>query len=221
MINPLGLGGFGLLRVLSDENESPHRACRPFDATRKGTVLGEGAAFLVLETAGHAAARKAQPVAEILGYGSSLDAYRVSDPDPSGRGTRLSMSLALQDARMEPTDVDCVSAHGTGTVKNDAVETQAIKDVLCQRAQQIPVHAVKSMTGHLIAAAGAVEAVAAVMTLSRRIVPPTLNLQQPDRLCDLDYVPGRARRFAGKTVLSNSFGFGGQNAALLFGRSRP
>ena len=218
MLNPLGLGGFSLLRVLSDENDQPQRACRPFDATRKGTVLGEGAAFVVLETAEHASARGAGVYAEVLGYGSSLDGLRVTDPDPDGKGAERSMAGALADARLAGRDIDCVSAHGTGTVKNDVVETAAIKQVLGERARAIPVHAVKSMTGHMIAASGAAEAVAAALTISRKIVPPTINLAKPDGACDLDYVPGTARPFAGRTVLSNSFGFGGQNATLIFGR---
>lgn len=218
MLNPLGLGGFSLLRVLSAENDDPQRACRPFDATRRGTVLGEGAAFVVLETLEHAAGRGAEIYAEVMGYASSMDAFRVSDPDPTGRGAAQSMSRALDDAAMEASDIDCVSAHATGTPKNDAVETRAIKEVLGRRAYEIPVHAAKSMTGHMIAASGAVEAVAAVMTIRRGTVPPTINLENPDDQCDLDYVAGRSRAFAGDTVLSNSFGFGGQNASLIFGR---
>ena len=218
MLNPLGLGGFSLLRVLSTENEHPEQACRPFDASRQGTVLGEGAAFLALETLERAAERRAQVYAEVLGYGCSMDAFRVSDPEPSGRGAVLSMTKALRDADVSPTCVDCVNAHGTGTPKNDIVETAAIKEALGDRAREIPVHAVKSMTGHMIAASGAVEAVAAVLTLSRRAVPPTINLRTPDRECDLDYVPGRSRPFDGEIVLSNSFGFGGQNASLIFER---
>lgn len=218
MLNPLGLGGFSLLRVLSDENDQPQRACRPFDVTRKGTVLGEGSAFVVLETFEGAAARGASVYAELLGYASSLDAYRVSDPDPGGRGAVRSMTGALQAASLEAADVDCVNAHGTGTPKNDVVETEAIKESLGGRASQIPVHAVKSMTGHMIAASGAAEAAAAVLTIARRTVPPTINLQKPDARCDLDYVAEGAREFDGRTVLSNSFGFGGQNATLIFGR---
>ena len=218
MLNPLGLGGFSLLRVLSDDNDNPQHACRPFDANRKGTVLGEGAAFVVLETRAHATARGAKGYAEVLGYGSSMDAHRVSDPDPSGVGAQLSMSKAMCDADIAPDEVDCINAHGTGTPKNDVVETSAIKVVLGSRGYEVPVHAVKSMTGHLIAASGAVEAVTAVLTISRRLVPPTINLTMSDPECDLDYVTSGAREFAGRTVLSNSFGFGGQNATLIFGR---
>lgn len=218
MLNPMGLGGFSMLRVLSDENDQPTRACRPFDATRKGTVLGEGAAFVVMETLDSATARNANIYAEIIGYGSSMDAYSVSDPDNTGRGAVQSMKSALKVAGLGPKDIDCVNAHGTGTVKNDIVETSAIKETLGSRAYGIPVHAVKSMTGHMIAASGAVEAIAAVLTISNRRVPPTINLTQPDEQCDLDYVPGEARDFEGDTVLSNSFGFGGQNATLIFRR---
>ena len=215
MLNPLGLGGFSLLRVLSAENDCPQTACRPFDVTRQGTVLGEGAAFLVLETLEHAAARGATVYAEVIGYGSSMDAFAVSDPDPSGRGAVESMRKALRSAGLGPEDIDCVNAHGTGTPKNDVVETAAIKEVLGRRAYEIPVHSVKSMTGHMIAASGAVEAAAAALTLARGTVPPTINLRKPDPQCDLDYVPGAARPFAGDTVLSNSFGFGGQNATII------
>jgi len=218
MLNPLGLGGFSLLRVLSAENDSPRTACRPFDATRTGTVLGEGAAALVLETLDHALARGREIYAEVLGYGSSMDAYAVSDPQPDGRGAVLSMRRALSQARLSPDQIDCVNAHATGTPKNDAVETAAIKEVLGSRAREIPVHAVKSMTGHMIAASGAAEAAAAALTIARRSVPPTINLQRPDPECDLDYVRDGVREFSGRRVLSNSFGFGGQNATLIFGR---
>ena len=221
MLNPLGLGGFSLLRVLSEENDRPQQACRPFDATRQGTVLGEGAAFLVLETLDHAVDRGASVYAEVLGYGSSLDAFSVTDPDPSGRGAVLSMRRAIRSAGLEPRRIDCVNAHATGTPKNDAVETAAVKEVLGRRAYEIPVHAVKSMTGHLIAASGALEAAAAALCISRRTVPPTVNLHAPDPACDLDYVPGEARPFRGDVVLSNSFGFGGQNASIILGRFSP
>jgi 3-oxoacyl-[acyl-carrier-protein] synthase II len=217
MLNPLGLGGFSLLRVLSNENDAPQSACRPFSADRKGTVLGEGAGFVMLESMDRALARGAKIYAELLGYGSSMDAYRVSDPSPTGRGAVLSMTAALADARLAPEQIDCVSAHGTGTPQNDIVETAAIKSVLGPRASEIPVHAVKSMTGHMIAASGAVEAVAAALTIERGRVPATINLRQADIECDLDYVPGSTREFGGATVMSNSFGFGGQNATLILG----
>jgi len=218
MLNPLGLGGFSLLRVLSNENDSPQSACRPFSGDRKGAVLGEGAGFVMLESLDAAVARGAKIYAELLGYGSSMDAYRVSDPSPTGRGAVLSMNAALADADLAPGQIDCVSAHGTGTPQNDIVETAAIKTVLGARAREIPVHAVKSMTGHMIAASGTVEALTAVLTIARRRVPATINLRQSDVECDLDYVPGASRGFGGSTVMSNSFGFGGQNATLIFGR---
>jgi 3-oxoacyl-[acyl-carrier-protein] synthase II len=218
MLNPLGLGGFSLLRVLSNENDAPESACRPFSGDRKGAVLGEGAGFVVLEEMERARDRGAAIYAELLGYGSSMDAYRVSDPSPTGRGAVLSMTAALSDAKLDPIAIDCVSAHGTGTPQNDIVETAAIKEVLGPRAGEIPVHAVKSMTGHMIAASGAVEAIAAALTISRRRVPPTINLRQADLQCDLDYTPDESREFGGSIVLSNSFGFGGQNATLVFGR---
>lgn len=218
MLNPLGLGGFSLLRVLSNENDNPQQACRPFDATRKGTVLGEGAGFVMLEEFEHAMIRKARLYAEVLGYGSSMDAFRVSDPDPDGSGAIRSMMAALDSAKISAADVDAVNAHATGTPKNDCVETAVIKAVLGQRAYAIPVHAVKSMTGHLIAASGAVEAVASAFSLAYSVIPPTINLTTFDSQCDLDYVTEGARSFNGRTVLSNSFGFGGQNATLIFGR---
>lgn len=218
MLNPLGLGGFSLLRILSAENDRPDSACRPFDLTRQGTVLGEGAGFLVLEDMDRARHRGATIHAELLGYGSSMDAFRLSDPDPSGQGAILAMEMAIHDAGLSANAIDCVNAHATGTPKNDIVETAAIKAVLGPRARQIPVHSVKSMTGHLIAASGAVEAAAAVLTILNRQVPPTINLHKPDPQCDLDYCPNTSRAFDGDTVLANSFGFGGQNATLIFRR---
>jgi 3-oxoacyl-[acyl-carrier-protein] synthase II len=218
MLNPLAMGGFSLLRILSTENHIPTRACRPFDATRAGTVLGEGAAFLLLETRERARERGARVYAEVLGYGASLDAYRVTDPEPNGQGAVLSMTKALADAALQPNQIDCVNAHGTGTPKNDVAETRAIRQALGRRAFEIPVTANKSMTGHLIAASGAVEAAASALTLFSGIVPPTINLATPDPECDLDYVTDGCRRFDGRTVLSNSFGFGGQNATLVLGK---
>jgi len=215
-LNPLAFGGFSLLQILSTENDRPATACRPFDATRQGTVLAEGAAFLVLETLTHAQQRGARIYAEVLGYGSSLDAYRVTDPEPNGRGAALSMSRAIADAGLQPDDIHGINAHGTGTPKNDVAETLAIKQTLGARAGQIPVTANKSMTGHTIATSGAMEAVASALTLCSRKIPPTINLTHPDPRCDLDYVPEGWRHFAGQTVLSNSFGFGGQNATLIF-----
>ncbi len=218
VLNPLGLGGFSLLRILSTENDRPQQACRPFDATRQGTVLGEGAAFLVLETLSHAHRRNARIYAEVLGYGTSLDAYRATDPEPGGRGAVRSMKRALVDAGLHAQQVDGINAHGTGTPKNDSAETHALKEALGHHAFAIPVTANKSMTGHLIAASGALEAAASALTLHTGWMPPTINLDQPDPQCDLDYVPEGRRVFDGKVVLSNSFGFGGQNATLIFGK---
>ncbi len=220
-LNPLGLGGFSLLQILSTENEQPQRACRPFDATRQGTVLAEGAAFVVMETLERAQQRGACIYAEVLGCGSSLDAYRVTDPEPSGRGAALSMTKAIQDAGLLPAQIDCVNAHGTGTPKNDVAETLAIKQTLGNRAYEVPVTANKSMTGHMIATSGAAEGIVSALTLFHHEVPPTINLVHRDPLCDLDYVAEGCRPFDGRTVLSNSFGFGGQNASLVFGRYEP
>jgi 3-oxoacyl-[acyl-carrier-protein] synthase II len=217
-LNPLALGGFSLLQILSTENDEPERACRPFDATRQGTVLAEGSAFVVLETLEHAQRREARIYAEVLGYGSSLDAYRVTDPEPKGRGAASSMTKAIADAGLSPDEIDSINAHGTGTQKNDIAETLAIKQTLGARAKAIPVTANKSMTGHMIATSGAMEAIASAMTLYTRKIPPTINLACPDPQCDLDYVAGGSRDFEGRTVLSNSFGFGGQNATLIFRR---
>ena len=215
-LNPLGLGGFSLLHILSTENDTPQTACRPFDVTRQGTVLSEGAAFLVLENLEHAQRRQARIYAEVIGYASSLDAYRVTDPEPDGRGAALSMSKAIADAGIEIQAVDGINAHGTGTPKNDVAETMAIKKVLGKRAFEIPVTANKSMTGHMIATSGAAEAAASALSLYDGQFPPTINLRHPDPQCDLDYVKDCARPFAGRIILSNSFGFGGQNATLLF-----
>jgi len=217
-LNPLALGGFSLLQILSTENDQPEKACRPFDVTRQGTVLAEGAAFVVMETLEHARQRGARIYAEVLGYGSSLDAYRVTDPEPNGRGAALSMTKAIRDAGLQPENIACINAHGTGTPKNDVAETLAIKLTLGAHARTIPVTANKSMTGHMIATSGALEAIASAMTLYTRKIPPTINRACPDPRCDLDYVVEGCRRFEGRTVLSNSFGFGGQNASLVFGR---
>jgi 3-oxoacyl-[acyl-carrier-protein] synthase II len=181
-------------------------------------VLGEGAAFLLMETRERARERGARVYAEVLGYGASLDAYRVTDPEPNGQGAVLSMTKALADALLEPNQIDGINAHGTGTPKNDVAETRAIRQALGRRAFEIPVTANKSMTGHLIAASGAVEAAASALSLFSGIVPPTINLATPDPECDLDYVADGCRPFGGRTVLSNSFGFGGQNATLVLGK---
>ena len=218
MINPLGVGGFCSLRAMSTRNDAPERASRPFDRGRDGFVLGEGAGFLVLETLEDARSRGAKVHAELCGYGAAFDAHGISEPHPEGLGAYLAMTRALEDAELSPDDVGCVNAHGTSTPKGDQVETLALKRLFGARAKEVPVCATKSLIGHLVAAAGAVEAIAAVSGLESGWVHPTLNLEEPDPACDLDYVPGRARRHPHDVVLSNSFGFGGQNASLVFRR---
>ena len=215
MINPLGVGGFCKIQAMTTRNDEPARACRPFDRARDGFILGEGAGALVLEPLEAAVERGATIHAEVAGYGNSFDAHGISEPHPEGRGAYDAMSRALEDAGIRPDEVDCVNAHGTSTPKNDPVETLAIKRLLGGRAAQVPVCATKSMIGHLISAAGAVEAVAAIECMKAGEVHPTLNLEEPDPACDLDYVPGKARRHAQRIVLSNSFGFGGQNASIV------
>ncbi len=220
MINPLGLAGFCKIGATSTANDPPHQASRPFDANRDGFVLGEGAAVLVLERLDDALARGARIHAEIVGYGNSLDAHGISEPHPEGRGAYQAMARAVADAGVSPEVIDCVNAHGSATPKNDVVETLAIKRLLGERAKRVPVVSTKSMIGHLIAAAGAVEAVAAVLCMEAGMVHPTINLDEPDPACDLDYVPHTARPHQQRYVLSNSFGFGGQNAAILLRNGR-
>jgi 3-oxoacyl-[acyl-carrier-protein] synthase II len=218
MINPLGVAGFCSIGATSTSNDEPARASRPFDKTRGGFVLGEGAGVLVLERLDDAMERGAAIHAEICGYGASFDAHGISEPHPDGRGALQAMSRALQDARIDPGDVDCINAHGTATPKNDPVETLAIKRLLGRRAYDVPVCATKSMIGHLIAAAGAVEAIAAIVGLNASVAHPTINLDHPDPACDLDYVPRVARKHPQRCVLSNSFAFGGQNASIVLRR---
>ena len=219
MINPLGVGGFCKLSALSRRNDSPEAASRPFDRKRDGFVLGEGAAMLVLEPLERAIQRGARVLAEICGYGNSFDAHGISEPHPEGRGAMIAMQRALNEANMRSSEVDAINAHGTATPKNDPVETLAIKRVFGERAFRIPVCATKSMIGHLISAAGAVEAVASVACMLGGWVHPTINLDDPDPLCDLDYVPHEAREWNGSVILSNSFAFGGQNASIILRRT--
>lgn len=218
MVNPLGLAGFCKIGATTTRNAAPERASRPFDRDRDGFVLGEGAGCLVLEEREAARARGAPIHAEICGYGCSFDAAGISEPHPEGRGALQAMARALADAGIGPERVDAVNAHGTSTPKNDPVETLAIKRLLGPRAREVPVVSTKSMIGHLIAAAGAVEAIAAIACLEAGTIHPTINLENPDPACDLDYVPGRARPHAQEYVLSNSFGFGGQNASIVLRR---
>lgn len=216
MINPLGLSSFCLLGALSTYNDAPESASRPFDATRNGFVLGEGAAFLILEAWEKAVARGARIYAELAGHGNSLSAYRITDSPPDGEGAKQAIQRALRDANVLPTDVDYVNAHGTSTQMNDLSETNAIKAALSEHAYSIPVSSTKSQTGHLIAAAGALEAALSVMSIHEAQIPSTQNLQTPDPACDLDYVIEGVREKALGVVLSNSFGFGGSNSALIF-----
>lgn len=218
MINPLGVSGFCKLGALSTRNDRPAQASRPFDRGRDGFVLGEGAGMLVLESLDDALARGATIHAEIAGYGTSFDAYGISEPHPEGRGAFQAMRRALDDAGLAPSDIDCINAHGTSTPKNDPVETAAIRRLLGERARDVPVCATKSMIGHLIAAAGAVEAIAAIACMNAGWLHPTINLDDPDPACDLDYVPHRARQQAHRCVLSSSFAFGGQNASIVIRR---
>ena len=220
MVNPMGVGGFCKLTALSRRNEEPQKASRPFDRQRDGFVLGEGAAMLLLENWDDAQARGVVIHGEVLGSGNSFDAHGISEPHPEGRGACQAMRRALADAGLEPVQVDTINAHGTSTPKNDPVETAAIKTVFGEHARRVPISATKSMTGHLISAAGALEAVATVLCLQTGQAHPTLNLDDPDPECDLDYVPHRARPMDAQVALSNAFGFGGQNSSLII-RKNP
>ncbi len=219
MINPLGVAGFCKLSATSTRNDAPSRASRPFDRRRDGFVLGEGAAVVVLERLDDARHRGAAPLAEIVGYGNSFDAHGISEPHPEARGALQAMTRALRDAGLSPDHIDAVNAHGTSTPKNDPVETLAYKRLFGARAGQVPIVATKSMIGHLISAAGAVELVAAVAMMAVGRLHPTLNLDEADPACDLDYVPHQARAVQQTHVLSNSFAFGGQNASLVIRKS--
>ncbi|MGC8553079.1 MAG: beta-ketoacyl-[acyl-carrier-protein] synthase family protein [Phycisphaerae bacterium] len=218
MIHPFGVTGFNRLTALSTMNDNPRRACRPFDATRGGFVLGEGAGILILESLQHAVRRNATILAEIVGYGSSADAYRVTDQHPEGRGAVVAIEEALRDADLSVNDIDYINAHGTGTKENDSTETLAIKHVFGSRAKSVPISSIKSMMGHLIAAAGAVEAITCVLAIRDQALPPTANYSVPDPECDLDYVPNEARKAKVNIAMSNSFGFGGQNDTLIVRR---
>ncbi|HEX4055271.1 MAG TPA: beta-ketoacyl-[acyl-carrier-protein] synthase family protein [Tepidisphaeraceae bacterium] len=218
MIHPFGVTGFNRLTALSTANENPPRASRPFDARRGGFVLGEGAGMVILETLDHARARKAPILAEVVGYGSTADAFRITDQHPEGEGAIAAMKEALADAGLSPKDIQYVNAHGTGTRENDGNETGAIKSVFGQSAKSCPVSSIKSMMGHLIAAAGAVELICCVLAIRDNMLPPTMNLENADPECDLDYVPNRARPAKVDVAMSNSFGFGGQNDTLIIRR---
>lgn len=217
-ISELGLAAFSVMRAISTRNDEPEKASRPFDAQRDGFVCAEGAAVFVMETLEHARRRGASILAEVAGYGASGDAYHLVAPSPDGGGAIRAMREALSDAGVTPDDVDYINAHGTSTPLNDAVETLAIKAVLGERAYRVPVSSTKSMIGHGLGASGAIEAVACVKTLQTGIIHPTINYEFPDPQCDLDYVPNQARTADVRVILKNSFGFGGQNACLVFRR---
>ncbi len=215
MIHPFGISGFHRLSALSQRNDDPSHAVRPFDRERDGFVVGEGAAIVILESLEHAQRRGAEIWAELTGYGSSQDAFRITDVHPEGRGAASCMTLALTDADLRPDQISYVNAHGTGTVLNDKVETLAIKRVFGDDAYRVPVSSTKSMLGHFTTAGGAIELVVGVMAIRSGVLPPTINYETADPDCDLDYVPNVAREWACRHVLSNSFGFGGQNVALV------
>jgi len=216
MIHPFGLTGFNLLTALSTHNDEPQRASRPFDKNRDGFVLGEGAGMLVLEELEHARQRGAQIHGEVVGYGSTADAYRITDIHPEGRGATGCIKMALADAKLNPDEVQYINAHGTSTEVNDKVETAAIKGAFSQQAYKTPVSSTKSMMGHLIAAAGSAEAIVCLLAIRDGVLPPTTNYEEPDPECDLDYIPNAARPGKVRNALSNSFGFGGQNISLVF-----
>jgi 3-oxoacyl-[acyl-carrier-protein] synthase II len=217
-ITPMGIGGFASMKALSTRNDDPGHASRPFDAQRDGFVVGEGAGILILESLEHAQKRGAEILAEIVGYGMSGDAYHITQPAENGDGAFRVMRAALKDAKLSPEDIGYVNAHGTSTPLGDCLETIALKRVFGERAKLVPVSSTKSMTGHLLGGAGGLEAGISVLALRDQILPPTINQETPDPACDLDYVPNKARKASVEYALSNSFGFGGTNAALIFKR---
>jgi 3-oxoacyl-[acyl-carrier-protein] synthase II len=217
-ITPMGVGGFAAMRALSTRNEEPERASRPFDALRDGFVVGEGAGVLILESLDFAQRRGAEILAEIVGYGMSGDAYHITQPAEEGDGGYRVTLAALKDAKISPADVGYVNAHGTSTPIGDAIETMALKHVFGERAGKVPISSTKSMTGHLLGGAGGLEAGISVLALRDQILPPTVNYENPDPACDLDYLPNQARKAEVEYALSNSFGFGGTNASLIFKR---
>lgn len=214
----LGVGGFCSMKALSTRNDEPEKACRPFDRNRDGFVIAEGAACLVLEERKAALSRGARIYAEFLGYGLSSDAHHVTAPDPGGDGATRCIKAALDDADVEPSELGYINAHGTSTPYNDSTETVAIKKALGDVAYSVPVSSTKSMTGHLLGAAGALESIISIMALQTQVLPPTINLEEPDPECDLDYVPNEPRRADVEVAMSNSFGFGGHNACLVFAK---
>ncbi len=217
-VTPLAVGGFCAARALSKRNDEPEKASRPFDKTRDGFVMGEGAGIVILENLEHARKRKARIYAEIGGYGANGDAYHITAPSPGGEGAARAMQLALEDARISPEQLDYINAHGTSTPLNDKYETMAIKQVFGEHAPKLAVSSTKSMTGHLLGAAGGIELIACILAMEKGVIPPTINYQTPDPECDLDYVPNQARERKVDVALSNSLGFGGHNAMLVVKR---
>ena len=215
-ITPLSYGGFGSAKALSTRNQEPARASRPFDRDRDGFVMGEGSGILLLEDLESAQGRGAKIYGEIVGYGMTCDAYHITSPVPGGLGAARAIELALRDAQLLPEQISYINAHGTSTPANDPTETQAIKKALGAWAYRVPISSTKSMTGHLLGGSGGIEAVAAVMAITSNQIPPTINLDNPDPLCDLDYVPHQSRLLPVEVALSNSFGFGGHNVTLAF-----
>jgi 3-oxoacyl-[acyl-carrier-protein] synthase II len=217
-VTPMGIGGFAAMRALSTRNDEPERASRPFDAQRDGFVVGEGAGVLILEALEFAEHRGANIIAEIVGYGMSGDAYHITQPAEEGNGGYRVAMAAIRDAKISPDDVGYVNAHGTSTPIGDAIETIALKHVFGERAHKVPISSTKSMTGHLLGGAGGLEAGISALALRDQILPPTINYENPDPACDLDYIPNRSRAAEVEYALSNSFGFGGTNASLIFKR---
>ena len=215
-ITPLCVAGFNAMKALSTRNDEPEKACRPFEKNRDGFVVAEGAGILILEDLEFALKRGARICAEIIGYGYTGDAYHITAPSPEGEGAVRCMRMAIKDAGLRPEDIEYINAHGTSTPLNDATETQAIKAVFGEHAKKVPISATKSMTGHLLGAAGSTEAIFTILTIRDGILPPTINYEEPDPECDLDYVPNVARRQPVNIAISNAFGFGGTNATLVF-----
>ena len=215
-ICPIGVAGFNACQALSKRNDEPQRASRPFDAERDGFVLGEGSAVLIMESLESAERRGLEPIVEMVGYGSTADAHHITQPSPHGAGGARAMRKALEQASLQPHEITYINAHGTSTPLNDRFETMAIKSVFGEEAYTIPISSTKSMTGHLLGASGAVEAAVCALSIADSVITPTINLEFPDPDCDLDYTPNQSRRSPVKTALSNSFGFGGHNASLVF-----
>jgi 3-oxoacyl-[acyl-carrier-protein] synthase II len=218
IMNPLGFAAFNALNAISTRNDEPQAASRPFDAGRDGFIISEGAAIVVLESLEVALKRGANILAEVISYGASADAYHVTQPISTGEGAARAMQRALDKVGLKPTDIDYINAHGTSTQLNDKMETRAIKTVFGEHAVKIPISSTKSMLGHMIGGAGAIEAVICALAIKNGVIPPTINLSNPDPDCDLDYVPHKARRVPVTTALSNSFGFGGHNSVLIIGK---